>query len=525
VAKGHPQENPAPVVGEKLPAKPPIASLLSKVEFVKVEKNLASLGFFTPSSKRVRSEKAKTITVTKAIDGKRVEAKATIVPAALYGLPITADQDKYLALQKIINDLQQEQRTVENPITFTSAELLRLLGRHRDSGKNYQEIEEWLKVMFSTGIISEGTVYFAGQKRWVKDMFHVFDRAVAVGKELPDGTVADRNYIWLSSWQLENINHNHLLPIDLETYRELKNHIAKALVPLLQIWLYASRDEGAYTKRYEELCQFLNIRRYQHLSDVSRQLKPSLDELQAHGYLSSWSVEKTRDKRALKIVFKHGEKFHRDRRRRLAAGESEPKEPLLVEDQPAIVAVKDAVGPEPAIDEKALGELTRRGVSEKHARKVLATVPLEQAVVDQLEWGDAEIEHAPHKFRNPAGYYVSLIRDNATVPDTFETTRKREERAVAAEAHRVQREAQQRLQDAYSAYQAQEVEHYLAGLAPAVLNERLTREKEALVAEFNNLRHLPDDQLFKLARTKLATTVAKELPLQSFAAFCESQKG
>src|SRR6266851_5654396 len=158
VAKGHPQENPAPVGGEKLPAKPPIASLLSKVEFVKVEKNLASLGFFTPSSKRVRSEKAKTITVTKAIDGKRVEAKATIVPAALYGLPITADQDKYLALQKIINDLQQEQGTVENPITFTSAELLRLLGRHRDSGKNYQEIEEWLKVMFSTGIISEGTV-------------------------------------------------------------------------------------------------------------------------------------------------------------------------------------------------------------------------------------------------------------------------------------------------------------------------------------------------------------------------------
>jgi hypothetical protein len=96
---------------------------------------------------------------------------------------------------------------------------------------------------------------------------------------------------------------------------------------------------------------------------------------------------------------------------------------------------------------------------------------------------------------------------------------------VAAEAHRVQREAQQRLQDAYSAYQAQEVEHYLAGFAPAMLNERLTREKEALVAEFNNLRHLPDDQLFKLARTKLATTVAKELPLQSFAAFCESQKG
>jgi hypothetical protein len=41
---------------------------------------------------------------------------------------------------------------------------------------------------------------------------------------MPDGTTADRNYIWLSDWQLENINHNHLLPIDLETYRQLQNH-------------------------------------------------------------------------------------------------------------------------------------------------------------------------------------------------------------------------------------------------------------------------------------------------------------
>ena len=52
---------------------------------------------------------------------------------------------------------------------------------------------------------------------------------------MPDGTTADRNYVWLSEWQLENINHNFLLPIDFEAYKQLRNHIAKALVPLLQI--------------------------------------------------------------------------------------------------------------------------------------------------------------------------------------------------------------------------------------------------------------------------------------------------
>src|SRR5207302_1472213 len=106
-----------------------------------------------------------------------------IVPAALYGLPITADQDKYLALQKIITDLQQREGIVKNPIGFTSAELLKLLSKHRRSGKNYQHISEWLDVMASTTIVSEGVVYFAGKKVWAKDRFHVFERAVSYGKE------------------------------------------------------------------------------------------------------------------------------------------------------------------------------------------------------------------------------------------------------------------------------------------------------------------------------------------------------
>src|ERR1041385_8199744 len=234
-----------------------------QADFVKIEKNLASLGFFTPSSKRIKSEKSKVISFSRILDGKKVEGSATIAPTAIYGLPITADQDKYFALQKIVTDMHKQQGIVQNPIGFSSAELLRLLHKHRDSGKNYKDVEEWLDVMSSTTIISEGAVYFAGRRIWAKDRFHVFDRAVSFGKELEPGKIADKNYVWLSEWQLENINNKHQLPIDLETYRQLKTHIAKALVPLLQIWLYASRDQGSFEKRYGELCQILNISHYQ----------------------------------------------------------------------------------------------------------------------------------------------------------------------------------------------------------------------------------------------------------------------
>ena len=230
---------------------------LPSVEFVKVEKNLASLGFFTPSSKRTRDEKSKTVSVTVVLNGKRIDAKATIAPTALFGLPITADQDKWLALHKILADVQARDGKVTNPVSFSSAELLTLLRIYKDSGKNYRDVSDWLDVMVGTTIISEGAVYFGGKRVFGKDTFHVFDRAVSFGKELPDGSIADKNYVWLSQWQLQNINDHHQLPIDLDTYRQLRYYIAKALVPLLQIWLYATRNDGVFEKRYDELCQIL----------------------------------------------------------------------------------------------------------------------------------------------------------------------------------------------------------------------------------------------------------------------------
>src|ERR1700680_2973783 len=220
--------------GDLRTALEPRSEALPTTEFVKVENNLASLGFFTPSSKRTRDEKSKTVSVTVVIDGKRFEAKATIAPTALFGLPITADQDKWLALHKILSDIQTRDGEVHNPISFTSAELLALLKIYKDSGKNYRDVSEWLDVMVGTTIISEGAVYVSGKRAFGKDTFHVFDRAVSFGKELPDGSIADKNYVWLSQWQLQNINNHHQLPIDLDTYRQLKNYIAKALLPLLQ---------------------------------------------------------------------------------------------------------------------------------------------------------------------------------------------------------------------------------------------------------------------------------------------------
>jgi len=481
---------------------------------VKVDKNLVSLGFFTPSSKRIKTEKAKVIRFTKTIDGTKVEATATIVPAAIYGLPITADQDKYLALQKIVTDLYREKGRVQNPIGFTSAELLRLLHDYRDSGKNYKAVREWLNLMTSTTIISDGAVYYAGKKRFATDRFHVFDRAVTFGEEIEPGQIADKNYVWLSEWQLENINNNHVLPVDLEAYTRLTKHIAKILVPLLQIWLHATREQGSFEKRYDHLCEILSIRQYRHLSDIKRFFGSSLDELKAHGYLADWKIERTSDRKGFKVVFYHGDKFYSDRRRRLA--QKQPTEAIQRR------AAQVDSGPEvwKGIDAVIFEEMTKRGIPESEVRKILATVDEDQEVVDQLEWGDYAIQQGT--INNPVGFYIHLIKSNYTVPDSFETSGRRRLRQEAAEAHDRAAQEQARLKLAYERYKATEIDKYIGSLPEGRFQELLQAKREELSRRLRVYR--PSGLLEKLVIASVRSDQAGWVTFDNFESFCEKEE-
>jgi Replication initiator protein A len=513
----------------------PIETLPS-TEFVKVEKNLASLGFFTPSSKRLRNAQEKSFTITTVTDGQRLELKGTIIPSAKYGLPITADQDKWIALCKILTDIIRKEGRVTNPVSFTSAEILRLLHKHRHSGKNYREVEEWLDVLFSTTIFSEGVVYLAGEKRRIKDRYRVFERAVSFGKELSDGKVADKNYVWFSDWQIQNINNNHLLPIDLEAYRELKNHIAKALVPLLQIWLYATRREGVYEKRYDELCQFLNIQQYRYESLIKRTLGPSLDELKEFGYLADWQIERTSDGESYKIVLYHGEKFHRDRRTReskklntngtppATLERNQRSRPLPGEDH----RIDDrGVTPSQApqqFDPILVAELTLRGIDEKMAHKLLANLKpgQDKNLVAQLEYAEQTVQQlqgTSNQVRNPAGFIISMIERNATLPDNFETNaqrKARQDRERKEAERRASEEARQELLWEYDNYRDTEIDRYIT--ANAATFEAL---KDAKWKEDRKHYSFASESMAKMA---VRMEMQKQITFLTFEEFLERKK-
>ena len=277
-------------------------------EFVKAEKNLETLGFFTPSSNWTKDVKKKVISFTITIDGKKVKASATILPSAEYGLPDTADLDKYRAFQKILSDELIKNGKVPKCITFTSMDLIQAMGKKRKGGEIYGEIRDWLMRMKLTGIQSEGAVWLAGKKTWVTDTVSVFDRVVVHGQELDDGIIADSHYVWLSDWQLENINEYWLLSIDYDLHKQLRKPIAKSLLPLLQIGFYASG--GTYTKRYDQLCQFLGVTNHKRFSYIKRQLEPSFKDLHGKGFLDNWDYGENKLHNTHNIIWWAGDRFY-----------------------------------------------------------------------------------------------------------------------------------------------------------------------------------------------------------------------
>src|SRR2546430_13894447 len=79
-------------------------ALLFERDFVKIEKDLTALALFSATTTKIKAARSKVIDLYQMIDDKRTLVTVTVVPSALHGLPTTADQDKTLALFKIIQE-------------------------------------------------------------------------------------------------------------------------------------------------------------------------------------------------------------------------------------------------------------------------------------------------------------------------------------------------------------------------------------------------------------------------------------
>ena len=202
-----------------------------------------------------------------------------------YGLPGLFDWELHKAIEAIINE---RGFPVRNPIPFSLRELCRRMGISYAGSKTIAEIKAAFLRITSTMVESKRTFYSKPKKRWIEDNFHLYDRVVYRGDDLPDSAVpADTNYLFLGSWYLENLNALYVSLLDPHYRRSLSVALARRLYEILGVKFYGLRAPKAPGLRYaySTVCALLPVTRHRYLSQAHRQLDAAHQELIGTGFL------------------------------------------------------------------------------------------------------------------------------------------------------------------------------------------------------------------------------------------------
>jgi hypothetical protein len=286
-------------------------AVLSAAAYIPAEVFLEHIGFFTPSSKRIRG----IYTKEKVVGEKRVEdgttQPITVCIRASYGLglPITSDLDYYRAFLHLLDDTIRRDGKLRLPLSAPTNTLLRAAGKPCNT-RTWHEVRTWLKRMTLTGI--EGGVFNAKtgdfREGFVGTVFH---QVATTGDVLKNGQRAETNYIWPAAWFLSNYLRGYVRRIDLALHRQLRKPIAKALYPLLATGWYAAAGQ-VYRKRYRALCHDFLLTVYPQLSRIRQQLDPAHHDLQRTGFLTRWTYRRAVSGDDWIITYWPGPKFFQD---------------------------------------------------------------------------------------------------------------------------------------------------------------------------------------------------------------------
>lgn len=381
--------------------------------FVGLEKNLIQIGFFSiPNFKDSINKQEKMVKLT-TFETDRVSSQVEILAPRKVGLPTTGDLTLYLAFQAIVQEKHAfKQGPLINPITFTNYELLNR-AQIAICKSAYEDVRDWLLRMKST------TVQFhaADAKRKGTDAVSVFDRVVSASETLDSGETADCNYVWLSDWGIENLRS--VVPIDLVTYGKLKNQTARILVPHLQVWLYASRNQNIFRKTYSQFCALLGSVEYSHRSKILEKLDSAMSELGKYEYIKNWEVTGDR-RRGFVISITHGPKFFRDQKLFFVLnGQKSDSQGDNNTSTPEIVLL-----PEVQLSEdqnRVHSMLVGKGIRPKDALKFIKGLTI-QDVEDRIGFCDYMITESPGRIKSESGYLFTILKDDEfTVPAEYIT--------------------------------------------------------------------------------------------------------
>jgi hypothetical protein len=366
-----------------------------------------------------------------------------------------------------------------------------------------------------------------GRDKWV-ELGYTRYSVVFTGEALPDGQTADAVYIVLNPQHRKFLNEVEVRPLDYDYLFRL-GPASQRLYELLSFPIYGalSNDRPRARLRYSEFCMFAPVTRYYDYDPVKKQMSKIHKPHRESGYIVKTEFQETVDSKGSrdwemfytpgpKAIAEYRAFTNRSLSAAVLASLSAPKAPVR---QPVMDPVQVALDLQDSDNAALLHEMTRRGITEKKACDLLAGAHPGQPIVDQLEYVDTLIRHAPPgKFHNPSGFYIKFIADNAPVPDSFWSSRKQRLHEVAQEARNAERANAARLEMEYDEYQRQVIERYIAEMPSEDYRTMIAESKRGLKRTYGGMTEPQVEEIAsKAVRNELRKSGA--IPLLSFGEF------
>lgn len=346
------------------------------------------------------------------------------------------------------------------------------------------------------------------------------------GDQLPNGQKADGVYVVLNPEYWEILNDAPVRPLNYDYLKELPP-AAQRFYEIVSYKIFAALNNRQPEAKlpYSEFCLFSAQQRYYELWKVKRQMTPIHRRHLESGYLKALRYEEVTDAEGMPdwdMFYTPGPKARAEyaafmRRSQLA---QTPTQTSKGPDQRETIVTAPPTSPDTpsmpgqGIDRALVAQLTRRGITPSRAQKLLSNLAPGQEVTDQLEWGDHVIAQNPQGFRNPPGFYVSLIRDNVIPPATFENDRRRRLREERERAYQQWLFEEQQVRFDYDRYREEQKERYI--------KENLTQEhyQQLLQAKKRHFKRqyprLPDQTLTDMAHGAIRGEIEPQVTFLSF---------
>jgi len=268
-------------------------------EIIKSETNFLVLPFFALNRKNLSKKLETEYRFIRKIEDQKIEVSWNISAHPKYGYPGPFDREVHKAIEQIISEILREKKEIKNPIPFSIYNLCNRMGITSAGGDNYHRIKKALERIKTTIIKSEKAFYLKGRKKWLSEIFSLYDGIIFTGEQLEDGTIAEMNLLYINEIYLQNINSFYTKPLDYSYWRSLKSKIASRLYEILGVKFYGIRNKKDYPihYKYSTLCQLLPIIPYKFISLAKKQLDPGNNELRDSGFISNykWSENGRKD--------------------------------------------------------------------------------------------------------------------------------------------------------------------------------------------------------------------------------------